>query len=289
MLWSRTGLGGPEARCPLNGSQTRGWEAALCPHLMAHTAVHTVPAPGPRVAHGPFEHRRCGGPCRRASRHAGHQKTNILFLRCAFRPAHPQDGTCETTSLSAWRAENSLLNKSRGTVPKHTKVWREAKADALPRCTGDAPMRGRLLRRPGLPGACPEGVRAQADRPAERWGPHGSSPTAPRFCYRCWLPEKGGPFCKNEEIANQFINLVSQMDRLRPREEVRLGPDCTAGAQETRLLTLGPCPGEAGQGWDGIPAPGCPLGTNRETSEPQFPMCTMRLIKAPKSQNCLED
>lgn len=147
----------------------------LCPYLRAHTAVHAVPAPGPRVAGGPLEHRRCGGQRLRASRHAGHRKTNILFLRCAFRPAHPQDGTCETTSLSAWRAENSLLNKSRGTVPKHTKVWQEAKANALPRCTGDAPTRRRLPRRPGL--------REVGPRPARAW----------RRCFSFSCLELGAP------------------------------------------------------------------------------------------------
>lgn len=59
-----------------------------------------------------------------------------LFLRCVFRPAHTQDRTCVTTSLSAWGEENSLHDKSRGQFPKHTGLRRGAKAKVLPRHMG---------------------------------------------------------------------------------------------------------------------------------------------------------
>lgn len=119
---------------PLNSGQPRGLEAPLCSHPTGHIVAPAVSAPGPRVADGLPEHRRCGDRCQRASRHSHNWKTNILFLRCTFRPAHTQDGTCETTSLSAWHEENSLPNKSRGTFPKHTRVWQGAKGNALLRC-----------------------------------------------------------------------------------------------------------------------------------------------------------
>lgn len=194
---------------PLNSGQPSGLEAPpACSHPTGHTVAPAVPAPGPRVADGLPEHRRCGDRCQRASRHSHNWKTNIFFLRHTFRPAHTQDGTCETTSLSAWREENSLPNKSRGTFPKHTRVWQGAKGNALPRC-----MQGRrttpAARTGGTEGA-PQALTGDGGRwfslSCQSWvprgpcrhreTPHSSTPAAPRLCYRYWLPEKGVLFGK---------------------------------------------------------------------------------------------
>lgn len=187
---------------PLNGGQPSGLKAPLCLRPTGHIVAPVVFAPGPRVADGLPGHTRCGGRCQRVSQHSHNWKTNILFLRCTFQPAHTRDGTCETTSLSAWREENSLPNKSRGTFPKHTRGWQGAKGNALPRCM-QCP--GRWVQGPGGGGGhwfllncrsgCPEGhVRAQGNGTTEHWGPHSSAPAAPGLCYRCWLPEKRGSF-----------------------------------------------------------------------------------------------
>ena len=63
-------------------------------------------------------------------------KQNILFLRCVFRPAHTQDRTCETTSLSAWRGEDSSPDKSQEIFPKHTGRWRGAEVSVRPGHSG---------------------------------------------------------------------------------------------------------------------------------------------------------
>lgn len=108
VLRARAGRGGPESCIPPSERQPIQWPGG--PPLLAPHRPHCgtiVSAPGPWVADGLPEHRRCGGRCQRASRHSHNWKTNILFLWCTFRPAHTQDGTCETTSLSAWREENS--------------------------------------------------------------------------------------------------------------------------------------------------------------------------------------
>lgn len=112
VLWTRIGLSGPGPCTSSEQRPTQWTEGPPCSHPTGHTVAPAVPAPGPRVADGLPEHRRCGDRCQRASRHSHNWKTNILFLRHTFRPAHTQDGTCETTSLSAWREENSLPNKS---------------------------------------------------------------------------------------------------------------------------------------------------------------------------------
>lgn len=61
-------------------------------------------------------------------------------------------------------------------------------------------------------------------------------PSGPAFVLQILASREGSPFWENEQIANQFINLVLQMGRLRPREEVRLAPRRTTGGCANRPL-----------------------------------------------------
>lgn len=259
VLWARTGLGGPESQMSSEWWPTQ-WSRGpsfSCP--TGHTAADAVSAPGPQVADGLPGHRRCGSQCQRASQHAHNWKTNILFLRCTFRPAHTQDGTCETTLLSAWREENSLPNKSQGTFPKHTGIWQGPRANALP---GHTLCQGGFYgsRTGDMEGGC-EGPRG--DSYLELGAPKatagyreaglrstGVPPGPPRSRY--WLPERGDSFWKNEQVFFFHKNLILQMSRLSPREGRHLSRTAQPIHVQTDLLTSGLWLGEhsiLGAGW----------------------------------------
>lgn len=91
---------------------------------------------------------------------------------------------------------------------------------------------------------CPEDhVRAQGD-------PSQLHPSGPAFVLQILASREGSPFWENEQIAIQFINLVLQMGRLRPGEEMRLAH--VAQQVDVRTdLTSGPCLGKhlIREGW----------------------------------------
>lgn len=166
VLWARTGLGGPESQMSSEWWPTQ-WSRGpsfSCP--TGYTAADAVSAPGPQVADGLPGHRRCGSQCQRASQHAHNWKTNILFLRCTFRPAHTQDGTCETTLLSAWREENSLPNKVKGPFQS---IQGSGRGPGLTHCQDIRCVRGASTAA-GL-GTWKVGVRAPGETATWSWEP----------------------------------------------------------------------------------------------------------------------
>lgn len=218
------GLGGPE---PCKPSE---W----CPPPPGHTVTDTVSAPGPQGANDLPQHRRCGSQCERAFQHSGNQKTNILFLRHAPQPAHTQDRTCETTSLSGWCKENSSLTKVQGPFQSTQGLWQGAKANVLRGCTrcrgaastaaGSRGTEGGALEGmvgPGFCtaawGGCSEGhIRAQGARTTEYQGPCSSVSLFQIVASRkedfCW---------KTEQIVHQFNDCILQTGRLRSRPGTR--------------------------------------------------------------------
>lgn len=200
--------------CTVPGSQVP-WagtglvaETPLCSRPIGRTVAH-IPAPGPRVADGLPARRRCGGRRQRAPWRPHGWKTHLVSAVCVPASTHSA-GSRETTSISAWRGENSLpdegpFQSTQGLAGGQGQ--RAAETYAASGVTEGGSEAGTGFCSAAwswLPWAPRQGTGRQDCRAR---GPPSPAPAA-CLCSRHWLPEKGGPFWKNEQITNSFNNFI---------------------------------------------------------------------------------
>lgn len=211
---------------PLTGGHPSGPKAPLCSHPTGHIVADDVSAPGPRVADGLPEHRRCGSRRQRASGTLTIGKQTFCFcgvhsgqhtLRTGHvKPPHSQLGVKRILCLTKVEGPFQSTQGSGGRprlicCQDSCSTWGGFCSRVRGMEDGSKALRGHgghWFLFSCLELGAPRATSGTGRWAAEHWGPLGSTPAAPCLRSRYWLPKKGDPFRKNEQIANQFNNLI---------------------------------------------------------------------------------